>query len=330
MFAEDIKKLIADTPQKKRDTPEPETFEQRVKPPPLTIYTVDVTKPEEDSSLTPWEFEAPPVTETNWKKVQPQIHDILAFIQTFGYLHCFYSKDIQLLLETTTKHYLWNTTNAFESKDLELTPLLIEPIKRPKIPQLTKPHWVLKEWNDIMSFILCGQQLLFPVVPGQCKDPPISKRPKGQDRRDPPETLTKQRSVPEFSTGYQTGIVPEDDIVECSSDSGNSNNEDDDEGLTPPLGRRTTAGGGYDDRYDSSSSNGSSTSGSSVHNHRSIRKLMKVKKIKKYTDRGKTPEQQQREPTTGIVTPEMLPQMSKEMKSIKIDAPENLISGYKK
>jgi len=62
-----------------------------------------------------------------------------------GYLHCFHPKDIQLLLEVTTKHYLWHTTIPFESKDLEFTTVLAERLKRPKIPQLTEPHWVLKE-----------------------------------------------------------------------------------------------------------------------------------------------------------------------------------------
>jgi len=63
-------------------------------------------KPEEDSPLTPLKFESPPMTEENWKKVQPQIRDILTFTQTLGHLHCFYPKDIQLLLQATTKHYL--------------------------------------------------------------------------------------------------------------------------------------------------------------------------------------------------------------------------------
>ena len=126
MIPKDIKKLIADTPRKKRDTPEPPTFEESVKPPPLTVYTLDILKPEEDSPLTTWEFELPPMTEANWKKVQPQIHDILAFTQTLRYLHCFHPKDIQLLLEATNKHYLWNTTIPFESKDLELNTVLME------------------------------------------------------------------------------------------------------------------------------------------------------------------------------------------------------------
>jgi len=271
------------------------------------------------------------MTEANWKKVQPQIHDILAFTQTLGFLHCFHPKDIQLLLEATTKHYLWHTTMLFESQDLELTTVLAERLKRPKIPQLTEPQWVLKEWDDIMSFMLWGQHLLLPVVPRQFEDPPIAKRPKGQDRRDPPETPTKQRSAAEISTESQTGIMPEDDIMERTLDTGNPNNGEDDEDQTPPLGRGTRAGGGDDNGYDSSSSSGSSSSGSSVHNHRSIRKpKTKVKKIKKRTDRGKTPEEQQWETTTGIVTIETSTKMCKWMKGIKIDGPENLNSGDKK
>ena len=107
--------------------------------------------------------------------------------------------------------------------------MLAERLKRPKIPQLTEPYWVLKEWDDIMSFILCCQHLLLPGVPGQFKDPPIAKRPKGQDRRDPPETPTKQHFPPEVSTGSQTAIMPKVDIVERTSDTGNPNNGQDDE-----------------------------------------------------------------------------------------------------
>jgi len=163
-----------------------------------------------------------------------------------------------------------------------------------------------------MSFMLCGQHLRLPIITGQFEDPPIDNRPKGQDRRNPPETPTKPCSTPEVSTGSQTGIVPEDDIVEDTSDTGHPSNGGDDDDQTPPLRRGTTAGGGDDDGYDSSSSSGSSSSGSSVHSHRSIRKpKKKVKKINKRTDRGKTPEQQPWETTTGIMTPELSSKMSK-------------------
>jgi len=124
--------------------------------------------------------------------------------------------------------------------------------------------------------------------------------------------------------------VQEDDVVEHTLDTGNPNNREGDEEQTPPLGRGTTAGGVDDNGYDSSSSSESSSSRSSVDRHRSICKPKTIKKIKKRTDRGKTPEQQQWETTTGIVTPETSSKMSKRMKSIKIDAPENLNSGDKK
>jgi len=175
MIPKDIKKLISDTSRKKRDNSEISTFEESVKPHPLTVYTVDILKPEEDSPLTTLEFESLSKTEARWKKVQPQIDDIFAFTQTLEYLYYYHLKDIQLLLEATTKHYLRNTTIPFESRDLELTTVLAERIKHPKIPQLSVLHWVLKEWDDIMSFMLCSQHLLLPVVPGQFEDPPIAK-----------------------------------------------------------------------------------------------------------------------------------------------------------
>jgi len=118
--------------------------------------------------------------------------------------------------------------------------------------------------------------------------------------------------------------------VERTSDTGNPNNGGDDNDQTAPLGRGPTAGGGDSDGYNSSSSSGSSISGSSVHSHRSIRKPKKIKKIKKRTDHGKTPEQQQWETMTGIVILETSSKMSKLMKGIKIDAPENINSRDKK
>jgi len=181
-----------------------------------------------------------------------------------------------------------------------------------------------------MSFMLCGQHLLLPVVLGQFEDPPIAKRPKGHDGRDPRETPIKQRPTLEVNTGCQSGIVPEDDIVERTSDTGNPNIGEDDKDLTPPLGRGSTAGRGDDDEYDRSSNSGSSSSGSLVHSHKSMPKQKKVHKIRKRTDRGKTLEQQQWEMTTGIVRPETSSKMSKWMKGIKIDASENLNSGGKK
>jgi len=65
MIPKDIKKLISNTPRKKTDTPELETFKESIKPPPLSVYTIDILKPEKDSTLIIWIFESPPMTEAN-------------------------------------------------------------------------------------------------------------------------------------------------------------------------------------------------------------------------------------------------------------------------
>jgi len=261
MIPEDNKKLISDTPRKKRDNPEPQTFEESVKPPELTIFTLDVMKLEKLSPLITWAFQSPPITVANWKKVQQQIQSILAYTQTLGYIPCFHPKDIQLLLEAVTKHFLWNMAIPFENKDLVLTTVLNECLQRAKISQLTEPHWVLKEWDDIVSFMLCGQHLVLPIIAGQFEDPPSASRPKGQERRNPPERQTRQRTAADVSTGSLTGNLPEDDIVEHSSDSGNANNGEHDDELSPPLGRGTIAGGGEGDGDDTSASSDDSSSG---------------------------------------------------------------------
>jgi len=80
------------------------------------------------------------MTEVNGRKVQQQIHNILANSQTLGYMHCFHTKDIQLLLEARIKHILGNTVISFENTDLELTTVLNEGPKLPKIPHLTELH----------------------------------------------------------------------------------------------------------------------------------------------------------------------------------------------
>jgi len=111
-----------------------------------------------------------------------------------------------------------------------------------------------------MSFMLCSRHLDLPIVAGWFEDPPIAKRPKGQDRRNPPETPTRQRSAPEVTTGSQTGIVPEDNIMEHTSEASAANNGEDDD-TTPPLGLGITTGGGDDDGDNSSSSSDDSSSG---------------------------------------------------------------------
>ena len=196
--------------------------------------------------------------------------------------------------ETTMNHFLWNRAIAFENEDLELTTVLNKHLKCQKIPQLTEPIWVPKEWDDIMSFMLCGQHLVLPIIIVQLEDLPIASQRKDQNRWDPPEMPTRRRSMPEVSTRSHPGIVPENVIVEHTSYPSNANNGEDDNHLTPPLWEGAIAGGGDDnDRNDSSSTSDDSSSRMLEHSQRSICKPKKVKKINKQADHCKIQEQQQ-------------------------------------
>jgi len=105
-----------------------------------------------------------------------------------------------------------------------------------------------------MTFMLYGQHLVLPIVARQFEDPPIIRRLRGQDRKDSSKMPTRKRSSPEASTGSQTSIILEDDIVEHSSNPGNSNKGEHDNDLTHTLGWGIMVGGGEDDGVDSSSS----------------------------------------------------------------------------
>jgi len=57
------------------------------------------------------------------------------------------------------KHFLWKTTIEFQSEEFELTSILSKQRKKPYIAPTMGPHWVLKEWDELMAFMLCGTHL---------------------------------------------------------------------------------------------------------------------------------------------------------------------------
>ena len=131
-----------------------------------------------------------------------------------------------------------------------------------------------------------------PNTFGQFEDSPVSSRPLGQRGRNPLETSTKQQSAQEVSTKTQTEIVPEDDNLEHTSETGNNGDGEDNDFTSSWQPGATTGGGG--DGGDNSSFTSSDDSGSdlSIPSQKgTIDKVKKVKK-KKSTIGGETPEQQ--------------------------------------
>src|SRR5437879_6514365 len=68
-------------------------------------------------------------------------------------------EDIRLLFEPVMKDFLWKTTTEFQSDELELTSILSKELNKPYILPRIEPHWVVKEWDEIMPFMLCGTHL---------------------------------------------------------------------------------------------------------------------------------------------------------------------------
>jgi len=71
------------------------------------------------------------------------------------------------------------------------------------------------------------------IIGVQFEDPLIAKQPKGQDRRDPPSKLPRHLFVPEVITESYTDILPEDNIMEHTSETGEENNGKDGKDLSP-------------------------------------------------------------------------------------------------
>lgn len=99
--------------------------------------------------------------------------------------------------------------------------------------------------------------------------------------------------------------MPDVDIIDHTSETGNTNNVENDKDLTPPLAWVTTAGREDDNADNSSYSSDYYSRGSLVPSQRSIHKSKNIKRMKKRTDYCKIREQQQWEMMTGIVQNKM-------------------------
>ena len=69
-------------------------------------YSIKVSKPNDKSWLTEWEYDCPAAPDVLWKSVKDDIQDIVTYMQQLGMAQEFYSEYIKLLLEAVTKHCL--------------------------------------------------------------------------------------------------------------------------------------------------------------------------------------------------------------------------------
>ena len=105
MISEEIQSLADTTPQKPRRIIE--TFEEKLYSP--VGYSIEVTKPSDDSWLTEREYDYPAALDVFCKSVNEDISVIMTYTQQLSMTQEFHSMDIKLLLEPVTKHLLWHS-----------------------------------------------------------------------------------------------------------------------------------------------------------------------------------------------------------------------------
>ena len=157
MLPDDIKKLIEETPRKTRLNVKSPQLEQALQE--KRIFDIEVRKAGPTSLMTEWKYRSPPMSGDDWKKIKTELLEMLGYVQTMGMVQEYNLEDIKLLMEAATKHLLWKSDIQFETEELELTNVLSKQLKKPFIAPIKEPHWVLKEWDELMTFMLCGRHL---------------------------------------------------------------------------------------------------------------------------------------------------------------------------
>jgi len=214
-----------------------------------------------------YQWYTPPAPQSFWKKESQRIDEILAYTQRLGLAQEYHDEDIKLLLEAVGKHYLWKETNyPFLETELDLKAVFQKELKKPIVPLGKEPHWVIKEWDEIMAFALCGRHLQLVTHTVEDCDKPVDTMP-GSFQRTPKPKSKGKGTIPttpdiEPSSSQHTGSQQQrtqplaDDIAHTSNDEDNNNDDEgsDDHNSLPELPPDRTTTGGADDPNDSSDS----------------------------------------------------------------------------
>ena len=81
-----------------------QTFEEVLHTP--VGRSIQLSKPNDESRLTEWEYVCPAAPNVFRKSVKDNIQDIVTYTQQLSMAQEFHSEDIKLLLEAVTKHFL--------------------------------------------------------------------------------------------------------------------------------------------------------------------------------------------------------------------------------
>ena len=211
MLLEEIQRLVDTTLRKPRRIVQ--MFEEALHSP--VEYSIKVSKPNDESRLTEWEYDCPAALDMFWKSVKEDIQDIVMYTEQLGMAQEFHSEDIKLLLEAVTKYFLWHSEYPFQDHNLELKAYISKALKKPMVPINKEPYWVLQNWDDIMAFMMCGTHLdrkvhsaghLSDLVQQGIGSYPQTSRNKSKGSGRVPKTSTKTTFTSESATEQGTSL----------------------------------------------------------------------------------------------------------------------------
>ena len=80
-------------------------------------YAIKVSEPNYKFRFREWEYNYFTEADLFWKSVKEDIPDVVTYIKQLGMAQKFRTKDIQLLFEAVTKHFLWDSKYLFKEND---------------------------------------------------------------------------------------------------------------------------------------------------------------------------------------------------------------------
>ena len=136
MLPEEIQRLVDTTMRKSRRLIQ--TFADALHW--IVGYAIKVSKRNDKSWLTEWEYKSPAGLDMFWKSIQEDIPDIVIYTPYLDMSQEFYSDDIKLAWEAVTKHFWWHSEYPVQDNNLEMQACIREALMTLSVHINQEPH----------------------------------------------------------------------------------------------------------------------------------------------------------------------------------------------
>ena len=118
-----------------------------------------MNKPKQESHLHHIRVDIPTIVRTFYAQHAEKVLNILKYVQTVGLVNTYHALGIDLLAEAAVNDQVWKTENDFTAEELDLSNTLTKELKPRFVSPLKEPSWIVREWDELMAFIINGRHL---------------------------------------------------------------------------------------------------------------------------------------------------------------------------